>query len=147
MIKPLPNYKMKPAPTIIKSKCDRMRELESYIISMNARWRIVLATHFVLNHEHYKSYNIFLHFPIVGIHIISSKMAVKISTISVILILALLSFGHCCYGELRRGFYNKACPNVENIVFKLVQEGFNKNPSIAPAMIRLYFHDCFSNVS
>ncbi|VVB16834.1 unnamed protein product [Arabis nemorensis] len=27
----------------------------------------------------------------------------------------------------------------------LKQEGFNKNSSIAPAMIRLYFHDCFSD--
>ncbi|CAH8271864.1 unnamed protein product [Arabidopsis lyrata] len=73
-------------------------------------------------------------------------MAVKISTISVLILsLALLSFGHCCYGQLRIGFYSTKCPNVENIVSKVVGEAFIKGSSIAPAMIRLYFHDCFSN--
>ncbi|CAE6114801.1 unnamed protein product [Arabidopsis arenosa] len=73
-------------------------------------------------------------------------MAVKISTISVLILsLALLSLGHCCYGQLRVGFYSTKCPNVENIVSKVVGEAFIKDSSIAPAMIRLYFHDCFSN--
>ncbi|XP_019090333.1 PREDICTED: peroxidase 60-like [Camelina sativa] len=73
-------------------------------------------------------------------------MAVNISTTSVLILsLALLSFGHCCYGQLRVGFYNKDCRNVENIVSRVVGEAFFKDPSLAPAMIRLYFHDCFSN--
>ncbi|XP_010421030.1 PREDICTED: peroxidase 60-like [Camelina sativa] len=73
-------------------------------------------------------------------------MAVKISTTSVLILsLALLSFSHCCYGQLRVGFYNKDCRNVENIVSRVVGEAFFKDPSLAPAMIRLYFHDCFSN--
>jgi len=74
-------------------------------------------------------------------------MAVKISTIEVLILsLALLSFGHGCYGQLRLGFYSQNCQNVENIVSKVVGEAFIKDSSIAPAMIRLYFHDCFSNV-
>ncbi|ESQ42198.1 hypothetical protein EUTSA_v10015253mg [Eutrema salsugineum] len=73
-------------------------------------------------------------------------MAAKISTKSALIVfLAVLSISQCCYGKLEFGSYKETCPNVENIVFKVVKEGFIKDPSVAPAMIRLYFHDCFSN--
>ncbi|CAN6849012.1 unnamed protein product [Brassica oleracea var. botrytis] len=73
-------------------------------------------------------------------------MAVKISTISALVVfLALLSLSHFSHGELQLGFYNKTCPNVEKIVFGVVQDAFRTNSRLAPLMIRLYFHDCFSN--
>ncbi|KAF8098909.1 hypothetical protein N665_0256s0039 [Sinapis alba] len=73
-------------------------------------------------------------------------MAVKISTITTLIVfLALLSSGHFSYGQLLLGFYSKTCPNVEEIVFGVVQDAFSKNSRLAPLMIRLYFHDCFSN--
>ncbi|CAN8252574.1 unnamed protein product [Cochlearia groenlandica] len=69
-------------------------------------------------------------------------MAVKISTITTLVFL--LSFGRSCYGQLQVGSYINTCKNVESIVFGVVQAAFNKDSSLAPAMIRLYFHDCFS---
>ncbi|CAH2072172.1 unnamed protein product, partial [Thlaspi arvense] len=70
------------------------------------------------------------------------KMATKSA---LIVFLAVLSFGHCCYGQLQQGFYKDSCPSVEATVFKVVKEAFINNSTIAPQMIRLYFHDCFSN--
>ncbi|CAH8362425.1 unnamed protein product [Eruca vesicaria subsp. sativa] len=73
-------------------------------------------------------------------------MAMKNSTISaLIVILALFSSSHVSYGELRLGFYSKTCPNVEQIVSQVVKDAFSKNSTLAPLMLRLYFHDCFSN--
>ncbi|CAH8362345.1 unnamed protein product [Eruca vesicaria subsp. sativa] len=73
-------------------------------------------------------------------------MAMKNSTISALIVfLALLSSSHFSYGQLRLGFYNETCPNVEQIVSQVVQDAFSKNSTLAPLMIRLYFHDCFSN--
>ncbi|CAG7892090.1 unnamed protein product [Brassica rapa] len=73
-------------------------------------------------------------------------MAVKISIISALIVfLALLSLSHFSYGELRLGFYSKSCPGVEETVFRVVKKAFSDNSTLAPLMIRLYFHDCFSN--
>ncbi|XP_010535699.1 PREDICTED: peroxidase 60 [Tarenaya hassleriana] len=49
-----------------------------------------------------------------------------------------------CFGQLLPKFYNVTCPSVENVVFRVVNDTFHKNATVAPALIRLYFHDCFS---
>ncbi|KAJ0238767.1 Peroxidase 60 [Hirschfeldia incana] len=73
-------------------------------------------------------------------------MAVKSSTISALIVfLALLSLSHFSHGELRLKFYNETCSNVEQVVFGVVEKAFRTNSRLAPLMIRLYFHDCFSN--
>jgi hypothetical protein len=50
-------------------------------------------------------------------------------------------------GGLREGFYNAACPNAESIVRNTVQAHFNKDPTIAAGILRMFFHDCFVRVS
>lgn len=54
-----------------------------------------------------------------------------------------------CYGNLQYGFYNGKCKtsDVETIVRNAVISKFFKDPTIAPALIRMQFHDCFVNVS
>lgn len=42
-------------------------------------------------------------------------------------------------GQLQVGFYTDSCPDAESIVRGFVQS----NPSLAPALLRLHFHDCF----
>ena len=45
------------------------------------------------------------------------------------------------------GFYNsKNCPNAEAVVTQVVTQAFNQDPTIAPALLRMLFHDCFVEV-
>ncbi|KAM2274920.1 hypothetical protein ACFX1S_044665 [Malus domestica] len=47
-------------------------------------------------------------------------------------------------GQLARlGFYSRTCPAAESIVKQTVQTHFNSNPSVAPGLLRMHFHDCF----
>ncbi|KAL5713529.1 peroxidase [Ranunculus cassubicifolius] len=45
----------------------------------------------------------------------------------------------------RVGFYYKTCPRVESIVKSTVQSHYSSDPSIAPGLLRMHFHDCFVN--
>lgn len=49
--------------------------------------------------------------------------------------------------ELRVGFYDYSCPQAENIIEDVVKAAIYNDPGIAAAFVRLYFHDCFVNVS
>jgi peroxidase len=44
---------------------------------------------------------------------------------------------------LQYGFYNSSCPNAEQMVTSVVNGLIDANPAVAPALIRLIFHDCF----
>ncbi|KAL4388270.1 hypothetical protein GQ457_09G011340 [Hibiscus cannabinus] len=45
--------------------------------------------------------------------------------------------------KVRKNYYHKTCPNVENIVRAAVTKKFQQTFVTAPATIRLFFHDCF----
>ncbi|MQM13249.1 hypothetical protein Taro_046179 [Colocasia esculenta] len=40
-------------------------------------------------------------------------------------------------------FYRSSCPRAEVIAKRVLEERFRKEPSIAAALLRLFFHDCF----
>ncbi|GER51549.1 peroxidase 1 [Striga asiatica] len=44
---------------------------------------------------------------------------------------------------LLEGFYEQSCPQAEQIVSEVINKNFQKDPTLAPALIRLFFHDCF----
>ncbi|TYI24921.1 hypothetical protein ES332_A05G018500v1 [Gossypium tomentosum] len=44
---------------------------------------------------------------------------------------------------LQNGFYSSSCPKAEAVVRSTVESHFNKDPTIAAALLRLHFHDCF----
>lgn len=48
---------------------------------------------------------------------------------------------------LHTGFYASSCPRVEEIVAEVVARVHERNPKLPPALIRLFFHDCFVKVS
>lgn len=50
------------------------------------------------------------------------------------------------HGQLKVGFYDKKCPNVESIVSGVVKRFSASNKNIAPVLLRLHFHDCFVQV-
>ncbi|KAL9997374.1 putative peroxidase [Helianthus debilis subsp. tardiflorus] len=45
----------------------------------------------------------------------------------------------------RVGFYKSTCPRVESIVQSAVESAVQANPTIAPGLLRMFFHDCFIN--
>ncbi|KAJ9550292.1 hypothetical protein OSB04_014337 [Centaurea solstitialis] len=44
---------------------------------------------------------------------------------------------------LKLGFYKKTCPKVEAIVEKTTANYINRAPTLAAALLRMHFHDCF----
>ncbi|XP_074267293.1 peroxidase 57-like [Silene latifolia] len=44
---------------------------------------------------------------------------------------------------LHVGFYDQTCPHAEAIVQHLVHQRYAINNTVAPALIRMYFHDCY----
>ncbi|XP_030975433.1 peroxidase 60 [Quercus lobata] len=66
------------------------------------------------------------------------------SAVALCLGFILMSFTGHCYGQLQVGFYREKClVDVEAIVTQVVAAKFNEDPTIAPALIRMQFHDCF----
>ncbi|XP_010540729.1 PREDICTED: peroxidase 39 [Tarenaya hassleriana] len=59
------------------------------------------------------------------------------------MILGFLGFVSLSEAELKMGFYHKTCPNAEKIVQDFVNEHIHNAPSLAAALIRMHFHDCF----
>ncbi|KAG2595377.1 hypothetical protein PVAP13_5KG069700 [Panicum virgatum] len=57
------------------------------------------------------------------------------------LILLRSSFVHS--QGLQIGFYDSYCPDAEDIVRSTVEQYYVKDATIAPALLRLHFHDCF----
>ncbi|KAL5199419.1 hypothetical protein ABZP36_020622 [Zizania latifolia] len=49
--------------------------------------------------------------------------------------------------ELTERYYDKTCPNAQNIVRAVMESRVAGNRRMAPAILRLFFHDCFANVS
>ncbi|KAL3812259.1 hypothetical protein ACJIZ3_013527 [Penstemon smallii] len=43
------------------------------------------------------------------------------------------------------GFYYNSCPEVEPIIFSLVEKAVLDDPRMAASLLRLHFHDCFVN--
>ncbi|XP_030442145.2 peroxidase N1-like [Syzygium oleosum] len=43
----------------------------------------------------------------------------------------------------RVGFYSSSCPRAEAIIRSTVQAQFRSNPTVAPGLLRMHFHDCF----
>lgn len=60
-----------------------------------------------------------------------------------VLFLAAL-FTSSAHGQgTRVGFYSRSCPRAEAIVRSTVGTHFRSDPSIAPGLLRMHFHDCF----
>ncbi|KAF5185517.1 Peroxidase, partial [Thalictrum thalictroides] len=44
---------------------------------------------------------------------------------------------------LEYDFYKDSCPNAEQLVEMTMRSIYKKQPDVAPALLRLMFHDCF----
>ncbi|XP_078432924.1 peroxidase 43-like isoform X2 [Wolffia australiana] len=62
--------------------------------------------------------------------------------LAILTAILLLSSLRSSRGQLQVGFYAGLCPRAEDIVRTVVTGAFLNNPSVAPALLRLHFHDC-----
>lgn len=60
-----------------------------------------------------------------------------------VLIVCLIALIGPTQAQLQLGFYAKSCPKAEQIIAKYVVEHIHSAPSLAAALLRLHFHDCF----
>ena len=49
--------------------------------------------------------------------------------------------------HLSVSYYDKTCPSVQDIVQSVLASKVAADQAMAPAVLRLFFHDCFVNVS
>ncbi|XP_052154108.1 peroxidase 44-like [Oryza glaberrima] len=62
----------------------------------------------------------------------------------VLLILQLqIAVAACCCWGLEVGYYGATCPDADAIVRRVMERRFYNDNTIAPAIIRMLFHDCF----
>lgn len=60
--------------------------------------------------------------------------------------LVVILFSGSVSAQLRTNYYANTCPNVETIVRQAVTAKFKQTFVTVPAVIRLFFHDCFVSV-
>jgi peroxidase len=62
--------------------------------------------------------------------------------------LSILSILACSTNaQLFPNFYGKTCPNLQSIVRTEMIKAINNEARIGASILRLFFHDCFVNVS
>ncbi|KAB5520075.1 hypothetical protein DKX38_024394 [Salix brachista] len=66
-------------------------------------------------------------------------------TVFMFLLLAMVGTAMVEGQGTRVGFYAATCRRAESIVRATVQSHFTSDPSIAPGLLRMHFHDCFVN--
>lgn len=67
--------------------------------------------------------------------------------IFLLFIALLMSSSRVSSQGLQVGFYDSNCPDAEDIVRSTVEQYYNRDATVAPALLRLHFHDCFVQVS
>ncbi|GER40849.1 peroxidase [Striga asiatica] len=50
---------------------------------------------------------------------------------------------HCSSNALSVNYYQKTCPRAESTITKVVKEGMTNDKTVAAAILRMHFHDCF----
>lgn len=63
-----------------------------------------------------------------------------------IIILGISIFLQASEAQLQEGFYSNSCPKAEKIVKDYVKQHIHNAPSVAAAVLRMHFHDCFVRV-
>lgn len=79
----------------------------------------------------------------------SLKMVmIKLMTVFMLIevITCQFGFGFGADGGLSMNYYLMSCPFVEPVVKNIVNRALDNDPTLAAALIRMHFHDCFIQV-
>ncbi|KAL5730935.1 peroxidase [Ranunculus cassubicifolius] len=66
-----------------------------------------------------------------------------VRTHSVLVLLCVLALFGPAIAQLKLGYYNKSCPKAEKLVLNYVEKHIPNAPSLAAALLRLQYVDCF----
>ncbi|KAL3369005.1 hypothetical protein AABB24_009682 [Solanum stoloniferum] len=77
---------------------------------------------------------------IVSIYFEVKKQMATIGYLCPLILLCILVSSHA---QLQQNFYAKSCPKAEKIILEYVHKHIPNAPSLAAALIRMHFHDCF----
>ncbi|CAI0625700.1 unnamed protein product [Linum tenue] len=84
--------------------------------------------------------------PFIIIHI-HREMAVQTRVVSIffiqLVLLAVSGPNRVDGAGLRTGYYDESCPDAETIALKTIRKAISKDVTVAAALLRLHFHDCF----
>lgn len=72
-----------------------------------------------------------------------------VKLLSVIFVMKYMIASRWTYGVsngLSMNYYMMACPFVDGIIKNTVNSALQKDPTLAAALIRMHFHDCFVEV-
>ncbi|KAM7262959.1 hypothetical protein ACFE04_000642 [Oxalis oulophora] len=61
---------------------------------------------------------------------------------SLVILLSLL-LSSSVESQLQNGYYSSSCPKAEAIVRSTVETHYKNDPTVAPGLLRIHFHDCF----
>lgn len=61
-------------------------------------------------------------------------------------LLVILLINYANAQNLRNGFYKQTCPAAESIISQITQRYISRAPTLAAALLRMHFHDCFVRV-
>jgi peroxidase len=55
----------------------------------------------------------------------------------------------CCvaHAQLSTTFYSTSCPSVESTVWEVMKQAVVKDRRVGASLLRLFFHDCFVQVT
>ncbi|GJN37341.1 hypothetical protein PR202_gb26282 [Eleusine coracana subsp. coracana] len=70
-------------------------------------------------------------------------MASEMAVVFLLLSVLLMRSSPVSSQGLQVGFYDSNCPDAEDIVRSTVEQYYNRDATVAPALLRLHFHDCF----
>jgi peroxidase len=73
-------------------------------------------------------------------------MVMPVPVVLGVAMVVLASSATGAHGQLRMGFYGQSCPGVEQMVGDYVRQHVRRVPTIAAALLRMRFHDCFVRV-
>ena len=77
-------------------------------------------------------------------------MAIQNKLISLLflhIVLGLLALDSANAQGLKVGYYQKTCPSAEKIVKETTYDHISRAPTLAAALLRMHFHDCFVRVT